>query len=191
MVQMKQKVIWFPRLPGAIAGGWLMWHGQAYYRNPWLNANGGQAFASFELQGQGLMMFGLGMGIVAIVVACTTRLVPVDSGEEENGYNEVGMREGVWTYWHDNGQKQSEGTYKNDKQEGVWTRWHQNGKEQSEQTYKNGKPDGVWTWWDDKGNVEKTETCKSGKEWEGVFTRWDFDSCRFKTETYKNGELVK
>ena len=94
MVKMKQKVIWGPRLPGAIAGLWLMWHGHAYYREPWLNGNGDQVFASFELQGQGLMMFGLGMGIVAIVVACTTRLVPVDSGEEQASEEQASGVEG-------------------------------------------------------------------------------------------------
>jgi hypothetical protein len=179
MVKMKQKVIWGPRLPGAIAGLWLMWHGHAYYREPWLNGNGDQVFASFELQGQGLMMFGLGMGIVAIVVACTTRLVPVDSSEErkrkgvetswhENGQKskegswQNGQEDGVWTYWHDNGQKSKEGSYKSGKKQGVWTEWHENGEKKADATWQNGNPEGVMTIWGDSGNVVQTHTYKNG-----------------------------
>ncbi len=171
MVKMEQKVIWGPRLPGAIAGLWLMWHGQAYYREPWLNGRGEQVFASFELQGQGLMMIGLGWGIIALVVACTTRLVPVDSGEEqaqqargvEGSYNEGGLREGVWTWRFANGQKKTEGIYKDGKAEGLAASYYRKGQKRSEGTNKDGKKEGVWTYWDVKGNVTKTETYKNGE----------------------------
>ena len=72
-------------------------------------------------------------------------------------------KEGVWTDWHDNGQKRSEGTYKDGKEEGAFTAWHDNGQKCFEGPYKDGKPEGIWTEWDDKGNVTKTETWENGE----------------------------
>jgi antitoxin component YwqK of YwqJK toxin-antitoxin module len=38
--------------------------------------------------------------------------------------------------------------------EGVWTIWHENGQKKAEGAYKSNKREGVWTYWDDKGNVK-------------------------------------
>ncbi len=66
--------------------------------------------------------------------------------------------DGKWTCWYENGQKQSEGTYKDDEHDGKWIYWHENGNKESESTYKNGIQDGKWTqWWNDGSEVsEKT-----------------------------------
>ena len=37
-----------------------------------------------------------------------------------------------WTVWYENGQKRSEGNYKDDKGEGKWTLWDKDGQEKSE-----------------------------------------------------------
>jgi antitoxin component YwqK of YwqJK toxin-antitoxin module len=39
-----------------------------------------------------------------------------------------GKEEGLWTFWHDNGQKEKEGVFKDGKEEGLWTEWDENGK---------------------------------------------------------------
>ena len=74
-----------------------------------------------------------------------------------------GTRTGSWTFWHPNGQKWSEGTYKSGKLEGVWTYWRDNGKKRWDGSFKDDKRDGVWTWWDEQGNAWMTETYKNGE----------------------------
>ena len=54
-----------------------------------------------------------------------------------------------WTVWRANGK--SVGTYKDGKEEGVWTLWHENGQKKAESTWKNGKKEGVSTTWYDNG----------------------------------------
>ena len=49
------------------------------------------------------------------------------------------------TGWHENGQKEIEGKYKDGEKDGRWTSWWQHGQKQEEGTYKNGKKDGLWT----------------------------------------------
>ena len=46
---------------------------------------------------------------------------------------------------YENGQKKSEGKFKDGKKEGKWTEWYGNGQIWSEGNYKDGKKDGKWT----------------------------------------------
>ena len=50
----------------------------------------------------------------------------------------------VWTFWYDNGQKQSEGGYVNGKRHGQWTFWNEDGSIDEERTgyYEEGKSNG-------------------------------------------------
>lgn len=43
------------------------------------------------------------------------------------------------------------------------TRWHENGQKQQEGNYKNGKKDGLWTEWDNDGNVTMTKKYSNGE----------------------------
>ena len=47
-----------------------------------------------------------------------------------------GEQLGVWTWWHENGKKDSKGNYKEGEQLGVWTWWHENGKKIKTKNYK-------------------------------------------------------
>ena len=62
--------------------------------------------------------------------------------------------EGLFTAWHDNGQKEIEQTWKDGKREGLQTIWHDNGQKASERTYKDGEPVSE-TRWDKEGNEIK------------------------------------
>ena len=55
------------------------------------------------------------------------------------------------TLFHENGQKQSEGEYKNGKQNGHWIGWYANGQKSKEGGFKNGKQEGLWTSWYENG----------------------------------------
>ena len=61
----------------------------------------------------------------------------------EGAYKD-GKKEGPWIVWYANGQKNGEGAYKDGKQEGAWNFWHEDGKKMSEGTLKDGKRDGIW-----------------------------------------------
>ena len=54
------------------------------------------------------------------------------------------------------------GTFEAGEEEGVWTTWHENGQKLREGAYKAGRSEGVWTWWNEYGNVTKTGTYKNG-----------------------------
>ena len=76
-----------------------------------------------------------------------------ENGQKDTeGTYKDGELDGKWTRWHENGQKSSEGTYKDGKEDGLWTLWYENGQKESERTYKDGELDGLWTYWDEDGN---------------------------------------
>ena len=54
-----------------------------------------------------------------------------------------------WTFvleYHENGEKKVEGTLKNKKEDGLWTYWHTNGQKKREVIYKDGKRFSYKTW---------------------------------------------
>ena len=78
-----------------------------------------------------------------------------ESGKlKETGIRICKNNEGLKTTWHENGQQESEVSYKNGKEEGLATWWHENGQKKLEFTYKNGKA-GVMSGWHDNGQIEK------------------------------------
>ena len=76
---------------------------------------------------------------------------------------------GMATYWHKNGQKKEEGTYKHGKQHGNITRWHANGQKRLEGEYKDGKRHGKWTYWSQAGKRLGTNQWTNGS---GSVTFW-------------------
>lgn len=60
---------------------------------------------------------------------------------------------GLWTKWHDNGQKRLENEYKNGKEEGRWIVWHDNGQKWIEGKYKDGNKEGLWIFWNPDGSI--------------------------------------
>lgn len=66
-------------------------------------------------------------------------------------------RDGLWTSWYQNGNKWSEGIFKEGLDDGYRYIFHENGKKQIEGNYKDGKKVGVWKFYDDKGNFIKEE----------------------------------
>jgi len=67
------------------------------------------------------------------------------------------MTEGLYTMWYKDGNKFSEGYYKNDKYEGLWTWWYNNGQKSSEGTFKNGQIIFSKNWNKD-GSIKKMST---------------------------------
>jgi len=49
------------------------------------------------------------------------------------------------------------------KKEGLYTSWYENGQKEYEANYKDGELEGLHTYWDKDGNITKTETYKDGQ----------------------------
>jgi len=91
------------------------------------------------------------------------------------------MGDGIFTYWHENGQKSYEVTYKDGKKDGLVTKWHENGQKYFEETYKDGKKDGLVTKWHENGQKYFEETYTDGKT-DGLVTYWAIDGSKYEGE---------
>ena len=79
------------------------------------------------------------------------------TNEDKNGIPIHG-RQSKWAFWHKNGFKSDEQTWKNGKKDGVFTSWHYTGVRASEITYINGNINGMWTYWNERGEKEREGT---------------------------------
>jgi len=96
---------------------------------------------------------------------------------EDVNLDELGVREGVaylknsdspytgkFFEFHDNGQKKSEGNYKDGKQDGLLVTWYENGQKQIEANNKDGKLYGDARGWHENGQKSFESEWKNGKE---------------------------
>ena len=80
-----------------------------------------------------------------------TFFFPGEKKYVEGKFDEEEKRNGVWTAWFENGNKQSEVTYINGKENGKKRVWHSNGKLFYEGKYNMGEKTGVWKIYDTLG----------------------------------------
>ena len=64
-------------------------------------------------------------------------------------------KDGLNIEYHENGEKKSEGHYKDGKKFGKWTEWFDSGTIRGRGNYKNGVEDGKWTYYDEDGKKTK------------------------------------
>ena len=72
-----------------------------------------------------------------------------------------GMPEGLYTSWHENGQKETEGFFKDGKPDGLCKAWHENGQKKGEGAFEEGKAVSM-KHWNSKG--EEVETYQEALE---------------------------
>lgn len=82
----------------------------------------------------------------------------------EEGTFDFGRRVGKFYSWHANGQKASEGDYHEGKQHGAWTWWHANGQKQTSGNYTHGRRSGDWAWWNEEGRIEEKTSLVTPKQ---------------------------
>jgi antitoxin component YwqK of YwqJK toxin-antitoxin module len=112
---------------------------------------------------------------------------------------------------HPNGQKKSEGEFKNGRKRGQWTYWNEEGRKvfahvgpppdggellwfpskgqpKSDEGYMldDGRKVGHWTTWHKNGQKDAEGDYKNGKE-EGLWTYW-YDGQKSREATFKNGK---
>ena len=100
-----------------------------------------------------------------------------------------GKKDGKWTGWYENGQKEREGTYKDGKEDGLSTTWLENGQKWYEATYKDGKIDGLWTLWYENGQ-KWVEIAYKNRRKDGLHTIWHENGQKRSETTFKDGELI-
>jgi len=84
-----------------------------------------------------------------------THYFPSEKKYISGTYDDKELRNGIWTSWYENGQKNSEYKYINGKEDGVYNVWYPNGNQYIKGKYKMGKEVGIWTFHDSLGNVMK------------------------------------
>ena len=92
--------------------------------------------------------------------------VYVGSNGESKGSTGVpdSEREGLWRWWHENGQLKVEENYVNDKEEGLYRWWYENGQLKQEGNHVNGEREGLWRFWNEKGVRYSNSRYSKGKE---------------------------
>jgi len=95
-------------------------------------------------------------------------------------------KDGLWTWWYDDGTKR-EGTYKDGKEDGLWSYWYENGQKWEEVTYKDGKANGLWIEWYENGQKKSIDTYKDGKR-DGLVTQWYENGQKYYEGEYKDGK---
>jgi antitoxin component YwqK of YwqJK toxin-antitoxin module len=123
-----------------------------------------------------------------------------------------GERDGIGTWWYENGQKRKESTYKEGKLmtstswkpngekcpitnilggNGVNVDYDENGQKDSQSNYKDGKMNGLSTWWwhkDGRGHKWIQSNFKDGKR-DGLLIKWFENGQKQEESTYKDGKL--
>ena len=125
-------------------------------------------------------------------------LVSKDSLQYAPGSDKPYSGEAVWYY--EDGQKWTEGTYKDGKLHGLLTVWYENGQKQREGNSKDGELDGKWTVWYENGQKMSEEYFRDGKPY-GLLTGWyengqkstegiwnEFGPHGLRTSWYPNGQ---
>jgi antitoxin component YwqK of YwqJK toxin-antitoxin module len=74
-----------------------------------------------------------------------------------------GMSQGEFKRFDKSGVLVLEGALKNGEKNGVWTTWYDEVQKQEERTYSDNQPDGKWTYWYIDGELKREEVYKLGK----------------------------
>lgn len=100
----------------------------------------------------------------------------------------ISGRNGIFYYWHENGQLATELNYQNGLIQGIGKGWHENGQLSAEANHKNGEVDGQYREWYENGQQFSEVSYKNG-ELDGPFKSWHENGQLELEGSYKNGEL--
>jgi antitoxin component YwqK of YwqJK toxin-antitoxin module len=98
-----------------------------------------------------------------------------------------GKKDGLFTSWHENGQKDGQHSWKDGKQDGLSTYWYENGQKRSEANFKEGKIDGLSTYWYENRQKRQQHSWKDGKQ-EGLSTYWYENGQKKEQDSWKDGK---
>ncbi|MHC4729893.1 MAG: hypothetical protein ACYS6Z_04775, partial [Planctomycetota bacterium] len=96
---------------------------------------------------------------------------PLKKGTRREGAYRDGKRNGVWRWWHANGQLWHTGEWRDGKAVGAHRIWNASGKLAEARQYENGRGTGNWTWWHSNGQRRREGRMENGKR-VGAWTTW-------------------
>jgi antitoxin component YwqK of YwqJK toxin-antitoxin module/peroxiredoxin len=73
-------------------------------------------------------------------------------------------QEGLWIYYHENGQKAAEGHYLDNMRHGPWTSWYDNGQKETEGLVARDRLDSEWVYWYRDGTLRARGDFEDGLE---------------------------
>ncbi|HPQ70635.1 MAG TPA: hypothetical protein PKW95_16035 [bacterium] len=98
---------------------------------------------------------------------------------------------GLWTQWFGNGQKKSEGEFKNGVKHGPWKTWYDNGLQRGEGNFTAGQQNGKWTFYWENGQKRSEGRYKAGQQ-DGRWKFWEKSGRRTPRDfVFKGGEVIK
>ena len=100
-----------------------------------------------------------------------------------------GKPDGLNRGWHINGKQSIESNWNNGTLNGLQVAWHKNGQKMSEGNIKDGKEDGVLMFWHENGQKIREENYKDGKG-DGLQRGWHENGEILREANYKDGELI-
>ena len=111
-----------------------------------------------------------------------------ENGQKESEGNfKDGKEEGLHTGWYDSGQKESEINFKDGDYHGKKTVWYENGQKESEENWKDDNKNGKLTTWYENGQIESESYFKDHNE-DSKWTNW-FENGQIHSEgCSKNGQ---
>jgi len=81
-----------------------------------------------------------------------------DGKRQVEGFYQNDKRSGTFTYWYANGQVAATGEFVDDLPSDVWVWWHENGQKAAVGNYRDGALVGDWRWWNDDGMLAQEKT---------------------------------
>ena len=99
-----------------------------------------------------------------------------------------GKLHGLITEWYENGQKKTQGHFKDGKEDGLQTSWYESGQKKDEVNGKDGKFDGLWSEWYENGK-KKLETTYKDDQKDGLYTIWYTNGQKMAEENFKDGKM--
>ena len=94
------------------------------------------------------------------------------------------LPEGTVIEYYENGQKESEGSYKDGKEDGLHKYWHENGQMSAEENWNDGKLEGKVFSWYENGQMSAEENWKDDNK-NGKLTTW-YENGQIESESYFN-----
>ena len=114
---------------------------------------------------------------------------PQMSGQYRSAAKKI--KEGVFTYFHENGKISSEGGYKNNFRIGEWKWYYPNGQlKEAGSFHKNGQKTGPWKGWTATGSKDYEGPYKRD-EMHGSWNWYHFNGQKSAVEKYLNGTLLE
>ena len=110
-----------------------------------------------------------------------------NGNKKTEGTFKDGLANGAFINWHENGQKEIEGIVINGLQSGHAKSWHKNGKKRDETIFKRGKPNGQYFAWYDNGQIYIKSRFKNGFQ-SGITTTWYKNGNKASRNTMKMGK---